>query len=175
MTFSVVVILTWRAEDAQDEEQWRHTDSHHHQQQNSCSLMSVMWQDATVQAMLTRVYNMVSPHATHGLCDMGTPTPRTYKVKQDNVGTNTVQCHPFFKVGHCAKHIGITNFTFKGHVTSPITPPFDSPYRLETNLYLLCLSIYLHPDMYGARPLPSRITWRYRAHVTVWYPRCHFL
>jgi len=29
------------------------------------------------------------------------------------------------------KHIGVTSLTFRGHVTSSVTWPFDSPYAIS--------------------------------------------
>ena len=36
----------------------------------------------------------------------------------------------FFEISRF-KHIGVTNLTFQGHVTSPGTWPFDSPYAIS--------------------------------------------
>jgi len=77
-------------------------------------------------------------------------------------------------------YIWVTILTFLGHVTSSVMWPIDPPYPfpigvpLEPNLYLEPFSRYLHPNISGSR-LDLSTSRDVIVHVTIWFPRCHFL
>jgi len=66
------------------------------------------------------------------------------------------------------KHIGVTTLTFRGHVTTSVTWPFDSQWPfpiggpLSPSFYLQPNSRYWPPSVLGSRPWPFRVTWPHR-------------
>jgi len=50
-----------------------------------------------------------------------------------------------------------------GHVTSPVTWPFDSPYQVKWSLSLQPFSWYCAVSILWSQVWPFRVTWRHRS------------
>jgi len=78
-------------------------------------------------------------------------------------------------------HIWVTTLTFLGHVTSSFTWPFDSPGAISYRCSIVTES--LSPTIFEIMGILSYLGHdldlsRSRdviGHVTIWFPRCHFL
>ena len=79
------------------------------------------------------------------------------------------------------KVIWVTTLTFRGHVTSSVTWPLDSPYmgfptggQFVPTVYLARFLRYWASNVLGSRLWPFGVTWRHRSRdhwiPNVWFP-----